>query len=87
MPDPRFHNGDKVRDTITRYEGVVVGVTVWMNGCVRYGVQSKTIKDGKPVEAVWLDEEQVALVKAARRPETKPHGGPDRHEPKTSHSQ
>ena len=54
--------GDKVKDTITDFEGTVIARTLYLNGCVRYGVQAKELKDGIPVDCVWLDEEQLEKV-------------------------
>jgi hypothetical protein len=69
--------GDKVRDTITDLEGTAMARTVWLNGCVRIAVQPRKLKDGVPVEAVWVDEPQLELVEARisqRKPE--PTHGP-----------
>lgn len=57
--------GDRVKDSVTGVTGIVVCVTTWLHGCIRYGVQSETPKDGKPVDAVYFDQTQVVLVKKA----------------------
>lgn len=76
----RFALRQEVRDTITGYEGVVIGLTFWLNGCIRVGVQSKTLKDGKPLNPEWFDEQQVEAValppKANKKAESKSPGGP-----------
>ena len=56
--------GQRVRDTITGYEGVVVARTAYLNGCVRVGVQVTELKDGKPMDAEWFDEQQVGPSRA-----------------------
>ncbi len=56
--------GDKVKDTITGYEGIAVARTCWLNGCVRICIQSNKLKDGVPVAQQDFDEQQVALIKA-----------------------
>ncbi len=56
--------GDKVKDRITGYEGIVTGITNWLNGCARIGVQSTKLKDGKPLETEWFDVNQIQLVKS-----------------------
>jgi len=74
--------GDIARDTVTGFEGVVVGITQWLYGCRRISIQSRELKDGKPIEHVSFDEPQVALVKKAAVPsiESQPElvrtGGP-----------
>jgi hypothetical protein len=59
--------GDDVRDTITGYVGCVVSKTEWLNGCWRIGVQSRELKDGKPIDNCVFDVEQLEVVKAAKK--------------------
>jgi len=54
--------GNQVMDNITSLEGVVVGITRWQNGCVRIGVQAVDLKDGKPVDPIWFDEQRCVRV-------------------------
>lgn len=56
--------GDKVRDKITGFTGVVTGMTTWLNGCVRVGVQGITLKDGTPTVVEWIDDVQLQVVEA-----------------------
>lgn len=73
--------GDKVKDIITGLEGIAVCRSVWLWGCVRIGVQPTEIKDGKPIEETWLDENRLEVFKEKK--ESKPHGGPGRESKKT----
>jgi len=58
--------GDKVKDTITGFEGIAIGVTNWLNGCARWCVSSqKVTDDGKLIE-LWFDEERLTGVKAKK---------------------
>ncbi len=61
----RVNLGDEVKDKITGFRGVVIGITRWLNGCSRVGIQPrKVIKDkGKIAEAEWTDENQLDIVK------------------------
>ena len=83
--------GDRVKDQVTGLTGVVVCITEWLHGCIRMGVQPEEHKDGKPAEAVYFDQTQLTLVKAAvhepqklapapppERPTRKSLGGPPR---------
>lgn len=55
-------NGDRVRDRVTGFEGMVVARTEWLNGCIRVQVAAEKIKDsGKPVEIVF-DEQQIEVL-------------------------
>jgi len=58
--------GDKVKDTITDFEGTVVARIVYLNSCVRYQVQAKGLKDGKIIESEWIDEGQLIVIKEAK---------------------
>lgn len=70
--------GDKVRDRVTSYDGIVTARTEYLNGCIRYGVQrDKLTKDGKPQESEWFDENQLVTVRAkAVKVKIKRTGGP-----------
>ena len=57
--------GDKVRDRVTGFEGVVIGGTQWHTGCTTYGVKPLALKDSAPIDAVWIDEIQLEIVKKA----------------------
>ena len=54
--------GDKVRDRVTGFEGIIIAKTEWFNGCIRYMVQPQDVKDGKMAEAQAFDEEQLDVV-------------------------
>jgi hypothetical protein len=62
----KYNNGDEVKDSITRFKGVVVAQTKWLNGCVRYLIQPQNLKDGNTIEAESIDEGQLEMVKAAK---------------------
>ena len=67
---------EEVMDTITGYSGVVIGVTFWLNGCVRVGVQTKEMKDGKPIDPEWFDDQQLESIAKPEKPAEKKRGGP-----------
>ena len=54
--------GQTVRDVITRYEGVVTSRTEYLHGCTRIVVQSREMKDGKPVEDQCFDEQRLEVL-------------------------
>lgn len=54
--------GDLAMDTLSGFEGVVVGVTQWLNACRHIGLKPKGLdKDGKPRETQWFDEPQIEV--------------------------
>ena len=54
--------GDKVKDRLTPFEGVVVGKADYLYGCKQVLVRSEAMKDGTPIDAVWMDEDRVEVV-------------------------
>lgn len=61
--------GDRVKDSITGFTGIVTVVSYWLNGCIRVGVQPEEMKDGKPGEAQHFDAVQLRIVEhAVHRP-------------------
>lgn len=54
--------GDKVKDKVTGFTGVVMCRSVFLNGCVRLTVQAQKLdKDNKTIEQ-YFDEPQVDVV-------------------------
>lgn len=78
--------GDRAKDSISGLKGIVVGVTEWLYGCRRVGIQPEALgKDGKVQDTAWFDEAQCEVVKpgAIKTPAFIPvrsPGGPNRHE-------
>jgi len=69
--------GDKVKDKITGLDGIVTGITCWLNGCVRATVQPRLLHEGKPLEAQWFDVEQLEIMsKGEVSFKSPPKGGP-----------
>ena len=60
--------GDRVKDVITGLEGIATGKTEYLNGCRQFYVQPEGLKDGKPIEGVWVDEQQLSVTKRGIRP-------------------
>lgn len=64
--------GDKAKDKITGFVGIVGAICKYLNGCTRIGILSKELdKEGKPMDYIWFDEPQVELV----IPEVEEKGG------------
>lgn len=68
--------GDKARDKISGFSGIVVAITEWLNGCLRITIQPQELKDGKPIDNHTFDAEQVEVVEPVNVAPSKPHGGP-----------
>lgn len=57
----KFEFGTVVRDTVTGWEGKITGRYEFINGCIRYGLE--TLKDGKH-EEMSFDEGRLEIVKS-----------------------
>lgn len=78
--------GDRVRDKITGYTGIIMARTEWLYGCNRYIVQAEALHDGKPVEHQAFDEPQLEVVIPEAHTDTaKKPGGGDRDYIPTRH--
>lgn len=79
MP-PLIKLGDKARDSITGYEGIVVARCEWLNGCVRSTLQpARLLKDGSVPKMETFDETQLLLVEpttSIQAPDAEKPGGP-----------
>jgi len=67
--------GDKVKDQITGYEGIVIARAEYLNGCISIRVQARNLKNGLPIEAVWFDEQRLTDKSEAKA------GGPQCYPP------
>lgn len=54
--------GDKVRDKITGMTGIVTSRTEHLYGCNHLWVNPQELKDGKPVEGAYFDEDRVEVL-------------------------
>lgn len=60
--------GSRVRDLITGFEGAVIGRTEWLYGCARIVVEGLELKDGKPHDPQWFDEQRVEELEQGKYP-------------------
>ncbi len=79
----KLSNGDKVQDQVTGFEGIIIGVSRYINGCTQYGVRPRVDKDGKMVDAEWFDEDRLEVITTqALQLESSPTGGPQSEAPR-----
>ncbi len=57
-----FELGDKLRDRVSEVEGIVIGRIEYLNGCTQYAIKPKKAKDGKVLDAEWVDSQQVEKI-------------------------
>lgn len=81
----RINLGDLVRDQISGFQGVAVGRTEWLYGCVRITVAARGLdKDGKPFDSQTFDEDQCEIVEngSMQAPSKDRTGGPRPNAPR-----
>ncbi len=61
----RHNLGDRVRDRITGQVGIVTSRSEHLFGCARYWIEPQDLKDGKPIDGRWLDEDCIDVVEAS----------------------
>ena len=54
--------GSLVKDSFTGFTGIATAYTEWLYGCTRICIEPKELKDGKPIEAQWFDEQRVEVI-------------------------
>jgi len=76
MVEKKFELGQKVRDRISGFEGIITCIAEYYNGCVRYIIQPKIEKNGKFCDSETIDQEQLELLtKKKIEVPTRNHGG------------
>lgn len=69
--------GDEVKDFITGFKGITIGISTYLHGCRHVMVQPEGLKDGKAQDAVWIEEPRLVVTRKGKhaKPE-KETGGP-----------
>jgi len=69
--------GDKVKDSISGFSGIVIGRAEYLYGCVQILVQPESLQeDGDPMESRWMDEQRFDVRSKAKA------GGPQNEPPR-----
>ncbi len=58
--------GEKVKDTVTAFEGTATARTEYLWGCPQVRVQPEGLKDGKPIEPQWIEEPRLTSAGAEK---------------------
>ena len=74
--------GDEAKDKITGFKGVITGRCEYLNGCVRWLIPPKKLKDEKMIDAEWIDDQQVEVTKKEKKMAIKERGGPSKNPPR-----
>ena len=54
--------GQKVKDRVTGFEGIVIGITKYLSGCDTVGIQPQGMKDGKSFDVEWYDYTRLEIL-------------------------
>lgn len=54
--------GDRVKDSVSGFEGIAIARTTWLNGCVRWTLQPAIDKDGDLPSPQTFDEYQLTVA-------------------------
>ena len=66
-PEPYFNLGERVVDSVTGLGGVVTGISCYLSGAVKVGIQAKPKKgEVEPPGAFWVSEARV--VRTTKKP-------------------
>ncbi len=58
--------GSTVKDILTGFTGIATGRTEWLFGCTRIAIEPTKLKEGKPIDAEWFDEQRVEVIKKTK---------------------
>lgn len=75
--------GDRVKDKISGFQGIVTGIVDYISGCKQALVAPPVDKEKKLVESQWFDVQRLEVIKEnAIKLENSKTPGPDREAPK-----
>lgn len=60
--------GQRAQDFITGFEGILTARCEFLTGCNRYCIQPTELKDGKPIESIYFDEDQIIIIGEGIKP-------------------
>lgn len=60
-----FTPGDRVKEKITGFEGVITGCAFYLTGCNQYLITAKIKDDFSEPIALWYDEGRIELISSS----------------------
>lgn len=54
--------GKKAKDKISGMTGVITARCEFLTGCNRYCITPQELKDGRPIEGMYFDEDQIKVL-------------------------
>lgn len=68
--------GDKAKDSISGFEGIVTGHATYLHGCIQLLLTPEKTNNGALLEGHWFDEQRITDAVTATA------GGPQQEAPK-----
>lgn len=50
------------KEKITGFTGILTSRCEYLTGCNRYCIQPAMLKDGKPIDSIYFDEDQIEII-------------------------
>ena len=60
----KLNTGDRVKDPISGFSGIVTCRLDYLNGCTRIAVSPETLHEGKVIDPQYFDEPQLIMLEA-----------------------
>jgi hypothetical protein len=60
--------GVTAKDKITGFEGIIISRCEFLTGCNRYCIQPTELRDGKPLDSLYFDEDQMEVTGIGIKP-------------------
>ena len=63
MRKRKFELNQEVKDVVTGFKGIIMGITEYNTGCIQYGVcPQKLDKNGKTPEWLWFNGSRLKVT-------------------------
>jgi len=75
----KFELGTIAKDFVTGFEGMILGRTQYLTGCIQYGICPQRLKQDEAFpDWVWLDESRLRTIEIEQIPQytEELNGGP-----------
>lgn len=76
--------GRRMRDRVTGLEGIATARVEYLNGCVQFCIKPP-LNEGKPMDAEYVDQQQLEVVDAGVSIQQRRTGGPARDVPPSAY--
>lgn len=58
--------GDRVKDRITGFMGIITAECKYLNGCVSFQIRPEGLHEEELIKSEWIDEKQLVLMEMER---------------------